>query len=150
MLVHDHLAKAERYERSLSKLTSQEDSPAATWGAMHAGTQYLNAILHACGVTEANPGCPTMYRGVYMWRYDSGELVRRQLASGDVIHSDQWLESDPEDFPPDARVALEVLAQIERAAGVATRSTERLLTTALDEVDQGLSVLRELAIKGSE
>lgn len=52
MDVADHVANAQRLHRSTAKLELYEDFEMVLEGAMLAGAQLINAMLHATGVTE--------------------------------------------------------------------------------------------------
>lgn len=52
MEIAEHLARAESFERSAAKLDPIEDAPLYVVFLMRAGTNRVNAALHALGVTD--------------------------------------------------------------------------------------------------
>lgn len=54
MKIEEHMAKAERFARSVEKLDPAEDFEAVMWGRMHICSNWINAALHAKGVIPEN------------------------------------------------------------------------------------------------
>jgi hypothetical protein len=55
MRIHEHLERAEAFERSVAKLDPIRDTELFVVFLMRAATSRMNAALHALGVTEEGP-----------------------------------------------------------------------------------------------
>jgi hypothetical protein len=88
------------------------------WSAASAGNHFLNAALHAHGVSEEDDVYPTQVAGVYL-SADARRLLKRP---GDVLH----LGMPPLDgaLPPELDSACEALALIEDVASRCIRAGE--------------------------
>lgn len=82
-----HMEKVGRLEDLLGRLDPQEDFELYMWACMTAGTQALNAALHALGVTEPGPLYPHQIPGIYVEPEPVDGRWRLVMAQpGDVIH----------------------------------------------------------------
>ena len=71
MKTQEHTEKAERFERSARKIP-KESYEMLIWNRMHAGTNYLNAVLHKLGITPE--GWDLIHTDFPLQKYDLEEL----------------------------------------------------------------------------
>jgi hypothetical protein len=117
--VDAHLARARRFEASMAKLDPAADFEMLVWSAMHAGTHFLNAALHAAGVTVANRAYPSNHAGHYFVPAEAG-FREGPGPLGDVIHAD--MPPVPGPIPPVVARAMDALRVVERVAADALRA----------------------------
>ncbi|MFG1357953.1 hypothetical protein [Xanthobacter pseudotagetidis] len=118
-----HMEKVGRLEDLLGRLDPQDDFELYMWTCMTAGTQALNAAMHALGVTEPGRLYPHQIPGIYVEPEPVDGRWRLVMAApGDVIHLG---------LPP---VARPVPAVLEEASGY---------LTAIED-------LREVYVRGGE
>ena len=120
MKISDHLEKAKAFERALTKLDRLLDGELYAVFLMRAGTNRLNAALHALDVTT--DGAPTSVK-----LGDLNHTYKPKLASG---------------APAQLKEAFSKLAYIENLRPVYVRGAKALDAQAAGEAEAALAVIR--------
>lgn len=71
MQIEEHMAKADRFIESVSKVDPVEDYEAILWGRMHIVSNWLCAALHALKMTSPEDDVAHTW-----WLYDYGDKER--------------------------------------------------------------------------
>ena len=117
MHAQEHRAKAQKIERSIAKL-GPDDYEMAIEGAMLAGTHWLNAVLHARGVTRDDGDVLHTYmltvNELRKLRVADAELLDALTAIEDIRPA--FVRGDVQGGPDAARRALALLSSIRAKA----------------------------------
>lgn len=92
MKIEEHMAKADRFVQSAKKLDAEQDFEAVMWARMHICSNWMNAALHAKGITpETDDVAHTWYLFDYadhdFLEANIDEETRRALSELTVFES---------------------------------------------------------------
>ena len=126
MNIPAHLEKLRRQEALLARLDPFEDFELWNWVAMSAGTNALNAALHAAGVTS-DRDCYPVRPNKYMEPGDTPGTWKQVVGPlGDLLHVDVPKLDVP--VPPTMDIALEAMRVIEAYRDPCVRGTHPITT----------------------
>jgi hypothetical protein len=99
MEIASHIDKIARLDDLRRRLDADDDFEIWFWSTMNAGTNAINAALHATGITEPGDGYPQQ-PSVYMVAGDAPDtFVAAFRPLGDVLHVGRP-RSSPPSTPP--------------------------------------------------
>lgn len=127
MRIASHLDKFHRLDSLRARLEPLADFELWYWTTLTAGTNALNAVMHATGMTSDDPVFSTI-PGVHMVRQADGSYARALRGPGDVSHVG-WPPVEGE-APPDLRELEHALEAIEEHRDPCLRG-ERTPTDAI-------------------
>lgn len=147
MKVASHLEKIERFDALRNRLDQFADFEIWFWTTMNAGTNAVNAALHATGITEDGPWYPQQ-PGVYMVEGDGpGSFVPAFRPLGDVLHVGRPKIEKP--LPEKVQRIAHLMDVIEEWRDPCVRDGEPVTQEIIDKVDTAyhevVALARELA-----
>ena len=152
MKVASHFEKIERFDVLRNRLDQFNDFEIWFWTTMNAGTNAVNAALHATGITEDGPWYPQQ-PGVYMVEGDDpGSFVAAFKPMGDVLHVGRPKIEKP--IPEKVQRIAGLMDVIEEWRDPCVRDGEPVTQEIIDKVDTAyhevIALAREVAAEGEE
>ena len=152
MKIASHFEKIERYDALRNRLDQFNDFEIWFWTTMNAGTNAVNAALHATGITEDGPWYPQQ-PGVYMVEGDDpGSFVAAFKPMGDVLHVGRPKIEKP--IPEKVQRIAGLMDVIEEWRDPCVRDGEPVTQEIIDKVDKAyhevIALAREVAAEGEE
>lgn len=147
MKVESHFEKIERFEALRNRLDRFEDFEIWFWTTMNAGTNAVNAALHAAGVTEDGPWYPQQ-PGVYMVAGDEPDTFAPAFRPlGDVLHVGRPKIEKP--IPEKVQRIADLMDVIEEWRDPCVRDGAAVTREIVDKVDaayrEAVALAREVA-----
>ena len=147
MKIESHFEKIERFEALRNRLDRFEDFEIWFWTTMNAGTNAVNAALHAAGVTEDGPWYPQQ-PGVYMVAGDEPDTFTPAFRPlGDVLHVGRPKIEKP--IPEKVQRIADLMDVIEEWRDPCVRDGAPVTPEIVDKVDaayrEAVALAREVA-----
>ncbi|MCY4498296.1 MAG: hypothetical protein OXC14_13525 [Rhodospirillaceae bacterium] len=151
MKIESHFEKIERFDALRKRLDYFEDFEIWFWTTMNAGTNAVNAALHATGITEEGPWYPQQ-PGVYMVADDEpGTFVPAFKPLGDVLHVGRPKIEKP--IPEKVQRIADLMDVIEEWRDPCVRDGEPVTQEIVDTVDaayrEAVALAREVAAEAA-
>ena len=149
--IEAHFEKIERFDALRERLDHFEDFEIWFWTTMNAGTNAVNAALHATGITEEGPWYPQQ-PGVYMVADDEpGTFVPAFKPLGDVLHVGRPKIEKP--IPEKVQRIADLMDVIEEWRDPCVRDGEPVTREIVDMVDaayrEAVALAREVAAEAA-
>ncbi len=149
--IESHFEKIERFDALRKRLDYFEDFEIWFWTTMNAGTNAVNAALHATGITEEGPWYPQQ-PGVYMVADDEpGTFVPAFKPLGDVLHVGRPKIEKP--IPEKVQRIADLMDVIEEWRDPCVRDGEPVTQEIVDTVDaayrEAVALAREVAAEAA-
>lgn len=141
MQIQAHLDKLTRLEVARTRLRPIEDFELWFWATMLAGTNALNAALHAAGITPAEASYPSQ-PGVYQIAQQDGSFAPVLKAAGDVLHAGRPVISQP--LPQDIHAMMQAMERIEAYRDPCTRGDMAITHAVVAECQTAYEQCRRL------
>ena len=150
MKIASHFDKIDRFDALRNRLDHFSDFEIWFWTTMNAGTNAVNAALHASGITEDGPWYPQQ-PGVYMVAEDEpGSFVAAFKPLGDVLHVGRPKIEKP--LPEKVQRIAQLMDVIEEWRDPCVRDGEPVTQEIIDKVDTAyqevVALAREVAAEG--
>lgn len=141
MHIQAHLDKLTRLEAARARLQPVEDFELWFWATMLAGTNALNAALHAAGITPAEASYPSQ-PGVYHVAQPDGSFAPVLKAAGDVLHAGRPALAQP--LPDDVHAMVQAMERIEAYRDPCTRGDMDITLAVVAECQAAYGQCRRL------
>ncbi|MHC4708350.1 MAG: hypothetical protein ACYS8I_14835 [Planctomycetota bacterium] len=134
MKIKSHFKKIERFDALRNRLDAFEDFEIWFWTTMNAGTNAVNAALHASGITSEDGPWYPQQPGVYMVAGDEpGTFKPAFRPLGDVLHVGRPKIEKP--LTKKVQRIAELLAVIEKWREPCVRDGHPVTQEIIDEVN---------------
>ena len=134
MKIESHFEKIQRYNALRNRLDAFADFEIWFWTTMNAGTQAVNAALHAGGITEDGPCWYPQQPGVYMVEdKESGTFKPAFRPLGDVLHVGRPKIEKP--LPEGVKRVAELMDVIEKWRDPCVRDGHPVTQEIIDAID---------------
>lgn len=150
--IESHFEKIGRLETLRNRLDRFEDFEIWFWATMNAGTNAVNAALHATGVTEDGSSWYPQQPGVYMVAGEEpGAFVPAFKPLGDVLHVGRPKIEKP--IPEKVRRIADLMDVIEEWRDPCVRDGATVTREIVDKVDaayrEAVALAREAAAEAA-